>query len=229
MTADMAFECLLVSRDPSVVCVVNKFLESLSISTHVCFTSSRAADRLAEGSTDLIILDWEDSSTDLLRRIQSSNGRQKPTVVAVSDSHTLLPGAHVVLSKPVTSESCAQPLRFAYNRMLRDHRRHARYSLMTTVTAVDQNQRSIPLTVMDIGDGGVGLISKEQLAVGDTLSFRLLPAGTDRSIFIEARVQWTRRYGAAGCEFIRIPPLDLSVLHDWLKSRCKIKKPLVAL
>src|ERR1700752_3929323 len=143
MTADMAFECLLVSRDPGVVCVVQKFLESLSISTDVCFPYSKAADKLAEGSTDLVILDWEDSSTDLLRRLQSSNGRQKPTVVAVSDSRALVPGAHVVLSKPVTNESCARSLRFAYNRMLRDPRRHARYSLMTSVTATDQNQRSI--------------------------------------------------------------------------------------
>ena len=155
--------------------------------------------------------------------------RQKPTVVAVSTVDQPVPGAHLMLPKPVTGESCVQSLKIAYFRMLRDHRRHARYAVMTPVTAEDQNHRSIPITISDIGDGGIGLITKELLAIGDVLSFRLwLPQG-DRSIYIEARVLWTRQYGAAGCEFLRIPPVDLGVLQDWLKLKCRIKQPLIAL
>src|SRR2546423_725179 len=33
MTADMAFECVLVSRDPGVVSLMNKMLDKLAIST----------------------------------------------------------------------------------------------------------------------------------------------------------------------------------------------------
>jgi len=83
--------------------------------------------------------------------------------------------------------------------------------------------------ITDIGDGGVGLSSKQKLTVGDTLSFRLLLPGTDRVIYIQARVRWTRQYGAVGCEFLRIPPVDLNILHDWLTSKNQIKKPLVKL
>lgn len=229
MTADMAFECLLVSRDPGVVSSVNKVLENLSISTKVCFSSSKAADRLMEGSTDLIILDWDESTADLLRRIQTPGYRQKPTVVAVSTVDQPVPGAHLMLPKPVTGESCVQSLKIAYFRMLRDHRRHARYAVMTPVTAEDQNRRSLPITISDIGDGGIGLITRELLAIGDVLSFRLWLPQADRSIYIEARVLWTRQYGAAGCEFLRIPPVDLGVLQDWLKLKCRIKRPLIAL
>jgi len=229
MTSDMAFECVLVSRDPGVVCALNRVLDNFSISTNVCFTPSKAADRLAEGSTDLIIVDYEDSTADLLRGIQEPDFRQKPTVVAVSASDQRIPGAHLMLRKPVTGESCVQSLRMAYFRMLRDHRRHARYAVMTPVSAQDQNNRSVAVTVMDIGDGGVGLMTRELLAIGDVLSFRLLLPNTDRSIYIEARVLWTRHYGAAGCEFLRIPPVDLGILHDWLKLKCRIKQPLVEL
>jgi hypothetical protein len=229
MTADMAFECVLVSRDPGVVCALNRVLENLSISTNVCFTSSKAADRVAEGSTDLIIVDWEDNTADFLRGIQTPDGRQKPTVVAVSALDQPVPGAHLKLRKPVTGESCAQSLKVAYTRMLRDLRRHARYAVMTPVTAQDQNHRSVPITIMDIGDGGVGLMTRELLAIGDILSFRLLLSGADRPIYIEARVLWTRQYGAAGCEFLRIPPVNLSILHEWLKLKCRVKQPLVEL
>ena len=100
---------------------------------------------------------------------------------------------------------------------------------MSAVTATSQNHQSIPMTVMDIGDGGVGLMTRELLAVGEVLSFRLLLPGTDRPISVEARVRWTRQYGAVGCEFVRIPPVDLSILHEWLKAKCRVKKPVVEL
>lgn len=83
------------------------------------------------------------------------------------------------------------------------------------------------VTVTDIGDGGVGLSRKEKLVTGDVLSFRLRLPGA-REILVQVRVLWTREYGRAGCEFLRIPPVDLVILHDWLKAKCQVKKPLIA-
>jgi hypothetical protein len=226
MTSEMAFECLLITRDPSVVCTMNRLLGNLSITTNLCLHSSRAFDQLSEGSADLVIVDWEDDSADLVYRIQKSGRWQKPIVVAVSALDCRMPGAHVVLRKPVTDVSGAKSLKAAYSRMLHDYRRHARYALMSSVQATDKNNRSVDVTITDIGDGGVGLSSKEEFAVGDVLSFRLLLPGSPRPIYIEARIQWTRNYGAAGCEYLRLPPVDLNILHDWLQSKIQIKKPL---
>lgn len=228
MTSDMAFECLLVSRDPGVVCVMNKLLDNLSISTKVCFSTSKAFDQLAGRNTDLVIVDWDDDSAELLAGIRKSNGWRKPTVVALSPDDCTVRGADIVLPKPVTDKSGARSLKAAYSRMLYDHRRHTRYALMSRVMATDERGRSVEATILDIGDGGVGLSTKEEFAVGDVLSFRLLLPGAERAIYIQARVQWTREYGAIGCEFLRIPPVDLNILHDWLKSKNQIKKPLVA-
>lgn len=126
----------------------------------------------------------------------------------------------------MTDVSGAKSLRAAYSRMLYDYRRHARYALMSSVQATHKNNRSVEVTITDIGDGGVGLSSREGFVIGDTLSFRLLLPGSPRPIYIEARVQWTRNYGTAGCEYVRIPPVDLNILHDWLQSKIQIKKPL---
>jgi len=99
--------------------------------------------------------------------------------------------------------------------------------LMTPVVVTDDRNRSLPVTVMDIGDAGVGLRSKENFIVGDTLSFRLTLPGASRDISVQARVLWTREFGTVGCEFLRIPPVDVNILHDWLKQRMKVKKPLL--
>jgi hypothetical protein len=82
--------------------------------------------------------------------------------------------------------------------------------------------------ITDIGDGGLGLIAKVALIAGDILSFRLLLPDAIRSIYIQVRVLWTRDYGRVGCEFLRIPPVDLDILQGWITRKSQIKKPMVA-
>jgi hypothetical protein len=227
VTPDMAFECLLVSRDPGVVCVMNRLLTDLSISVDICLSSLKAFDQLSEGSTDLVIVDWEEDSAEFLGKLRKSCGWQKPTVLAVSSDDRPVSGADVFLQKPVTADSGAKSLRAAYSRMVYDHRRHARYVLMIAVTATDDRNRLVDVTIADIGDGGVGLSVRQEFHVGDALSFHVLLPGTNRTIYVQARIRWTRRYGAVGCEFLRIPPTDLGILRDWLTSKNLIKKPMV--
>jgi len=199
----------------------------LSISTSVCVNSSQALDKLGKGSTDLIVIDWEGTeSSELLHRLWNDSKHKKPTVVAISSSESLLPGAHVVLKKPVTAESGEKSLKDAYSRMLLDYRRHVRHALMRPVVATFEDGRAVSVTVTDIGDGGVGLISKDKFVVGDVLSFRLPLLGAPRDILVHVRVLWMREYGRVGCEFVRIPPVDLMILHDWLKAKTRVKKPL---
>jgi PilZ domain-containing protein len=229
VTQDMAFECLLVSGDFQIFGTISRILRSLSICTRVCLSPSKALNLLREGETDLIVIDWEDSgpASELLGAIGQSSRKQKPTIVAISALDRPIPGAHVVLHKPVTAESGLDSLKAAYCRMVQEHRRHTRYALMTSVKAKAENDRTVPLTVTDIGDGGVGLRTTEKLATGNLLSFHLPLPGAKKEIYLEARVLWTREYGAVGCEFVRIPPVDLQVLHGWLKSKSQIKKPLI--
>ncbi len=225
----MAFECLLVSRDPKVVCPLNHVLDNLSITTKVCLSPSRAVDELRGGSTDLVVIDWveEDTASALLDVIRESDIVRKKTIVAVSDSDRAIPGAYVVLTRPITADSGARGLRLAYQRMLRDHRQHARYAVMTPVIARSINNQLIPVTVTNIGDGGIGLSTMETLTRGEVLCFHLPLPGARRAVYIEARVLWTREYNVAGCEFVRIPPIDLDILHEWLKEKCRVKRPLL--
>lgn len=228
MTPDMAFECLLVSSDPGVFGTIDRILQKLSIRTNICLRSSRAFNLLAKGNTDLIVIDWEgEASSELLHEIWKSGGTRKPTIVAISTLDCPIPGAHVILWKPVTPESGTKALKSAYFRMVQDHRLHARYALMTSLVATDETQRAVPVTITDIGDGGVGLNTKVELTIGDILSFHLMLPGANRDVYVQVRVLWTREYGAVGCEFLRIPPVDADILHDWCKRKSQIRKPLI--
>jgi hypothetical protein len=226
MTPDMAFECLLISRDPQVICPLNGVLDDFSISTKLCLTSSKVLNELKVGSSDLLVIDDQDLfAPELLDQLRKSHAARKRTVVAVSAEDRRIPGVDFVLEKPVTRESGKKMFELIYSRMLRDHRRVSRYAVMAPVTAADSQKRIISMTVTNIGDGGMGITSSEKIDVGEVLSFRVSLPNTKRDIRIEARVIWTREYGAAGCEFLRIPPVDLDILHDWLKSKCRVKKP----
>jgi len=239
MTPEMAFECVLVSHDPAVFCTMDRILQDFSIQTNVCPSPSKAAHLLAGGSTDLVVIDLEsERSADLMRQICESR-MQKPTILAVSAEDCVIPGVHVFLKKPVTPESGAKSLRAAYSRMLRDYRKHTRFAVMTRVLATDENDRTFTVIVTNIGEGGVGLTTNsnigedgdgfatnKELAIGSIVSFRVPLPGMGSAIHIRARVLWTREYGAVGCEFVHIPPVEHKVLHAWLESRYRLKKPL---
>ncbi len=228
MTSEMAFECLLVSRDPDVFSVVARILRDLSISIDICLRSAQAIGILRNGSTDLVVIDWEgEDSYTLLQGIWKDLKTKKPTVVAISSSDTPLPGAHIVVKKPVTFESVTKSMRIAYGRMLSEHRRHARHAIMTPAIATLKDGREISVTITDIGDGGVGLFARTKLIMGDVLSFRLSLPGVPREVLLHVRVLWTRDYSRAGCEFVQIPPVDLVILHDWLKSKNQVRKPRI--
>ena len=230
MTPEMAFECLLISHDRTVSCTIDRILRDLSISTDLCLSPAKASQRLAKGSHDLIVIDWEgDASLEVLHEVWSLPSKRKPTVMAVCSKDCSVPGAHVALRKPVTPESTTAALKVAYTRMLLDHRLRARYAVMTSLIAIGENNRSIPLTMTDIGECGLGLKTKEKLMIGSVLSFSLSLPDAKRPIYIQARVLWTREYDTAGCEFLRIPPVDLEILRDWLKQKIRVKKPLISM
>jgi hypothetical protein len=228
MTSELAFECLFISSDPELFRVVARILRELSITMEICLRPSRALEVLNNRNADLVVLDWEaGDSAELMQTIRNETRKSKPTLVAISSSDSRLPGAHMVIKKPITAETGAESFKSVYKHMLVDYRRKVRHALMTPVVATTEDGREVSLMVTDISDGGVGLSSKEGLQVGDVLSFRLVLPGAPREVLVHVRVLWTREYSRLGCEFLRIPPVDLMILHDWLKAKSRVKKPRI--
>src|SRR5579863_6994810 len=175
MTPEMAFECVLVCDDPTVLTTIDPILQDFSICTSICPQSRRTGDWLEKRNTDLIVVDLEAANSfDVLKQVQESQIRQKPTVLALSATDRALPGVHIILRKPLTRDSGMRSLKVAYSRMLQDFRKHTRFALMQLVLATDENNQTFSLTVTNIGSGGVGLKANEQIRVGSLLAFRVV-------------------------------------------------------
>jgi len=228
MTPEMAFECLFVSRDVTLYTTIHRVLRNLSIAVEHCLRCSDAHQAIAKGTHDLVVFNWDgDASSDLMRAIWSLPKKKKPTIMVISDEGAI-PGAHVILRKPVTLESSTDALKTAYARMLLDHRLHARRAVMVEGTAEDQNGYTFPITVTDLSDGGVGITSRISVVVGSSLLLKVPLREAPMPLDLHVRVVWTRRYGAAGCEIVNMPPVHRSIFQDWLKSKIRVKKPLIS-
>jgi CheY-like chemotaxis protein len=228
MTSEMAFECLLVSADPSVNRTLSPMLRDLSITTNLCQDPASISFHMNERSTDLFVVDVDGPHGDeAIRQIRGAQRYHKPTIVAVSTSGQKVPAVDVHLRKPITRDSGIQSLRTAYSRMVRDFRKHTRSAIMQHTLAKDQSDMPVSIIVTNIGEGGVGLASHRKLAIGSQLSFETTLPGLDTKIHIRARVLWNRDYGAAGAEFVYLKPFHLHLLHAWLDSRYRLKKPLI--
>jgi hypothetical protein len=177
-------------------------LRDSSFCSSVCQDPLKMGNWLGKGSTDLVVVDLDAvKSSDLFEHLRLSQPRQKPTVLAISATELAVPGVGVMVRKPGTLESGIRSLKAAYSRMLQDFRKRTRFALMAPLLATDENSRHVSLTVTNIGEGGVGFTTKEKLAIGSTLCFRIKLPGLENETSIRALVLWTRRYGIAGCEF----------------------------
>jgi hypothetical protein len=228
MTPEMQFECLLISRDPAMYCTIDKVLRNFSIRVNHCWDSSCALEKISKETPELVVIDWEgETSSDLLYTIWRLQRKKKPTIVAISEEGSSVTGAHFTLHKPVTLGSGAESFKAAYSRMLLDHRLNARYPVMTRAQLRDDSGRTISATITDIGEGGVGLSSKEQIEVGSVLTFTIQLTEIAMPLHIQARVIWNREYGTAGCEILTMPPRERDVLLAWLKAKARVKQPLI--
>ncbi len=227
MTPEMAFECLFVSRDPVLYNTMDQVLQNLSISVDHCPHPSEACDAIVKGTHDLVLIDWESDATSIfMRTIWSLSKKKKPTTVVITDE-TSVPGAHVILHKPVTLETGTQSLKTAYARMLLDYRMQSRHAVMAGGTANTETGLAFPIMVTDISEGGVGIKNSEPVPVGSMLLLKFPLRDAPMPLHIRARVVWTRGYGTAGCEIIDMPPDERVVFRDWIKARTQVKKPLI--
>jgi CheY-like chemotaxis protein len=228
MTSDMSFECLLVSSDPCVFRTLAPLLEDFAIKTNVYPSASNLAFSARESTADLLVVDVDaHNSIDAIREIRQAPHRQKPTILAVLNSAGDVAGADMLLRKPITRQAGIESLKAAYWRMVRDFRKHTRFAVMNRVLATDENGTPISVMVTNIGEGGVGLSSARKLPIGSLLSFDTTLPGLANKIHIRSRILWTRDYGVAGAEFVKMPSFDIHLLHAWLHSRYRIKKPLI--
>ncbi len=231
MTPEMVFECLVVSDDRQVVSLMDRDLERLSIDIEHCANPTEGLGLLARRDIDLVVCDSRGAPDEmkLLNGVLNTDRKRKPTVLTIVDGPFLTisakhAGAHVIIQKPLTQESSARGLKTAYSRMVREERRNARHAIMRFVVAKNECGELLPVTVTDICERGVGLLSKQKLNVGELLSFDLTLPNAATSINAQVQVLWVR-HNLAGADFERMSEAERQFLYRWLASRVRRDRP----
>ncbi len=231
MNSDMAFEGLVVSQNPEVLGTMNRLLDEYSIVVDLCIRPSKALDKVSEHNIDILVVDWSDEqfAEALVQRILELGRAPKPMILAVApDADASFAakkaGADLVMQQPLTKQQSDKLMKAAYSQMIRDYRRYARHALMKAVSAKKEDGAYFPVTITNISEGGIGLMSREQFTAGDGLTFALLLPGAKQTIHIRSKIVWTREPGMAGAQFLDIARSDLRVLYDWLWSKTRIQK-----
>lgn len=227
MTPEMAFESLLVCADPYLACILKGALDKFSIEVEQSRTAAEACDIIANRKHELVVIDWKDeSSYRLLHAIWNLPKRRVPTILAISAHDRHITGAHFTFMKPLESGSITESMKVVYSHMVLDYRISARFPVMNNVVARVNGDKNVSLIVTDIGEGGVGLATKE-LTIGDDVSVELELPQASAPVHICIRILWVRDYGTAGGYFLSMPPVDRGVLRSWLNTKAQIKKPLI--
>lgn len=228
MTPDMVFECLMVSEDKHVLFLMNSALERFSINVQTCGTPAEGLGVLAKRDVDLVVCDCTGTPGEakfLNGVLKSDDKKRKPTVLTVVGDPFLAlrakgAGAHFVMRKPLTRDSTAQGLKTAYSRMVREERRNPRLAIMKRTLATNRRGELFQITITDVSEHGVGLLSRRNLAAGDLLTFDLALPNAERSFRAEVRLLWSR-HNLAGADFKRMSIADRQILHGWLASKEK--------
>jgi hypothetical protein len=226
MTSDMKFEALVFSQNVNVLNDLLAIMEDLPIDVNVCMLPSRAIDLLAQRDFDLLVLDCERGNgvEELAARSRASTGCRKMLIAALpygaDPSNNFSPaGADVLIHKPLTASSTNDFRDLVYSRMVTEWRREPRYAVRWLVAAKDANGRPVPLTMMDISEGGIGLSYTGNVSVADLLTFKLLLPGSNQVIQFDARILWTVRNNMAGAEITNIAAFDGGILRAWLQDK----------
>ena len=231
MTPEMAFEGLLISQNADILATMHRILDDFSIVIYICVRPSKAIDQWESRAVDLLVLDCQDAelSSKIIRKATEDRKARNPTILAIVNDtagreRAAAAGAHVLVQKPITADVGVKSMKKAYSLMVRDYRRYARYGVLNSVTASIENGDQFPVTILDISEGGVGFLTKQELEVGSVLTFPIALPMAERDIHVQASLVWKNDCGAAGAEFMNISTADSRILYRWLWSKCRFKK-----
>jgi hypothetical protein len=205
----MAFQSVLLCRDPAAMRRARRLLEGLHIGADVCAPPERASELLEQGNYDAVIVaadDLEDAGL-LLRRF-SPVGVDQPMAFAI-----LAPFRNEASKLAQTLECVTMPAP-STSGIRTPERRHCRHKVQSIAyVTVDRSNGGI---IRDLSEDGMAMqaVAPVQLDQVVNLRFELLNPRT--RIETTGKVTWANQSGQAGVHFLDLSVRTTRLLKDWL-------------
>lgn len=217
----MRLQALLVSRDGDAVSVLQTVMRQLDVESEVCAELQPAVERLAQGATSAVVVDYDVEHASELLKLMRQNYPGTCVALAMVKGLTSIQaaydmGANFVLIKPVSPDAASRSLAEATSLVQRMLRRPSRL-VVPTLAYVSFEGAQDPAIILDISEGGMAIQALQPLEARGPLRLGFDLPGWLQSMSLAAEIVWTDSSGRAGLRFLNLSEDEQRCLQDWVR------------
>jgi len=226
----MSLQALLVSRDAEAVSVLERVMRELGVESEVCAELQPAVERLAEGATSAVVVDYDvEHAPEILKLMRQNYAGSCVSLAMVKGLASIQAaydmGANFVLIKPVSAAAASRSLGEATTLIERMTRRPARLPV-PTLAYVNFEGGQDPAIILDLSAGGMAIQALQPVHADGPLRLHFDLPGSSDAMHLTAEIIWADSSGRAGLRFLDLSPADLQRLSDWLRLNGSSLQPV---
>ena len=217
----MSLRALLVSRDADTVSVLRTAMRDLDVGSEVCADIELAVERLAQGTTAAVVVDYEvEHAHELLKLVRRNYAGICVALAIVKGLASIQTaydmGANFVLTKPVTPDSASRRLGEVAALLRRMLRRPSRL-VVPTLVYVSFAEALDPAIILDISEGGMAIQALQAVQPDEPLRLQFDLPGSLNTMNVAGEIVWADSSGRAGLRFLDLPEDNRQQLRDWVR------------
>jgi len=225
----MSLQALLVSRDPDAVSVLQRVMRDLDVESEVCAELQPAVERLAEGATSAVVVDYDvEHATELLKLMRQNYAGSCVALAMVKGLASIQAaydmGANFVLIKPVSPAAASRSLGEATALVERMTHRPARLAV-PTLAYVNFDGGHDPAIILDISEGGMAIQALQPVQADGPLRLHFDLPGSSDTMNLTAEIMWADSSGRAGLRFLDMAQDEQRRLLDWVRMNGSTLQP----
>jgi len=229
----MSLQALLVSRDPDAVSVLQTVMRDLDVESEVCADLGPAVERLAQGSTSVVVVDYDvEHATELLKLMRQNYAGSCVALAMVKSLASIQAaydmGANFVLIKPVSPDAASHSLGEATALVERILHRPARL-VVPTLAYVSFEGMLDPAIILDISEGGMAIQALQAVQADGPLRLQFDLPGSLDTMSLAAKIVWADSSGRAGLRFLNSSEDERQRLRDWVRINCGHRRTATSL
>jgi len=217
----MSLRALLVSRDEDAVSVLRTVMRDLDVESEVCAELGPAVERLAQGATSAVVVDYDvECATELLKLTRQNYADSCVAMAMVKGLASIQAaydmGVKFVLMKPVSVDAATRSLGEAAALMERMLHRPAR-RVVPTLAYVSFAEALDPALILDISEGGMAVQALQAVEADGPLHLQFDLPGSLDSMSVVGEIVWVDSSGRAGLRFLDLSEDQRQRLRDWVR------------
>jgi len=218
----MSLRALLVSRDEDAVSVLRSVMRDLRVESEVCAELGPAVERLAQGATSAVVVDYDvECATELLKLTRQDYAGSCVAMAMVKGLASIQAaydmGVKFVLMKPVSVDAATRSLGEATALMERMLHRPAR-RVVPTLAYVSFAEALDPAIILDLSEGGMAIQALQAVEADGPLHLQFDLPGSLDSMSVAGEIVWADSSGRAGLRFLNLSEDQQQRLRDWVRS-----------